>query len=288
MPYTFDVPYATQVQLQQRNGWATCRNLSLLLHHYVPHEIIVRAVIDDRSGKKSAKSQWLAELAARSRSTSQPLFDPDLHSAWVRRWIKLADAHRAIRFRAKCSWRMVVGLGEQSLAETDLLVHPIYGLPYVPGSALKGLTRAYMQFEGGGDDGDAISNNSTTGEPSSLMTRIFGTQQESGAVIFFDAIPANTEPLQLDVDVMNPHYPDYYRDSTGKHPPSDDQKPIPVHFLTVGRATFHFAVAPGDRSTTQDDAHLAATWLKQALRDYGVGAKTNAGYGRFVMPDSGD
>ena len=38
-------------------------------------------------------------------------------------------------------WRMVVGLGNESVYETSMTLHHIYGIPYIPGSALKGIMR---------------------------------------------------------------------------------------------------------------------------------------------------
>ena len=41
------------------------------------------------------------------------------------------------------SWRLVVGLGAASVYETSMTLHHIYGIPYLPGSAIKGITRSY-------------------------------------------------------------------------------------------------------------------------------------------------
>lgn len=41
------------------------------------------------------------------------------------------------------SWRLVVGLGATSVYETSMVLHHIYGIPYLPGSAIKGVTRSY-------------------------------------------------------------------------------------------------------------------------------------------------
>lgn len=104
---------------------------------------------------------------------------------------------------------------------------------------------------------------------------IFGTQSAAGKAIFFDAMPA--EAPRLEIDVMNVHYPDYY----GKDEyPTDSQNPNPIPFLTVGRTPFWFAV--GWREPMDADAHAQAiTWLKTGLTEFGIGAKTAAGYGYF-------
>lgn len=40
-------------------------------------------------------------------------------------------------------WRMVIGLGATHPQETSMTLHHIYGIPYIPGSAIKGVTRHY-------------------------------------------------------------------------------------------------------------------------------------------------
>jgi CRISPR-associated protein Cmr6 len=160
-----------------------------------------------------------------------------------------------------------------------MTLHPLYGLPIIPGSALKGLTRAWVETE----------KNETTqvpvpgGKSISLVERIFGNQREEeiqhgGSVIFFDAILMD-ENFRLTLDIMNPHYPRYYQK---EEPPSNDQNPIPVPFLTVGgRATFLFAIAPRNplNEEQKSDAQAALQWLHQALAEYGIGSKTSSGYG---------
>lgn len=104
---------------------------------------------------------------------------------------------------------------------------------------------------------------------------IFGTPYAAGEAIFFDAMPA--APPVLEIDVMNVHYPEYYG---GDNLPTDNQNPNPIPFLTVGRSPFSFAV--GWRNTVNaTDLHQAEVWLKAGLSEFGVGAKTAAGYGYF-------
>ena len=46
-------------------------------------------------------------------------------------------------FSLTLSWRLAVGLGNPSVYETSMTLHHIYGIPYLPGSAIKGVTRSY-------------------------------------------------------------------------------------------------------------------------------------------------
>lgn len=105
--------------------------------------------------------------------------------------------------------------------------------------------------------------------------RIFGTQHAAGEAIFFDGVPAAAP--QLELDVMNVHYPDYY----GKDKfPSDNQNPNPIPFLTVGRTPFWFAVG-WRKQNDKTGLTQAIHWLKSGLNEFGLGAKTAAGYGYF-------
>lgn len=105
---------------------------------------------------------------------------------------------------------------------------------------------------------------------------IFGTTSHAGAAIFLDALP--TQVPKLELDIMNPHFPNYYQ---GTEFPTDWQNPTPVLFLTVAPNTaFRFAV--GWRGLLNESLRqLAQDWLVHGLRELGAGAKTSAGYGYF-------
>jgi CRISPR-associated protein Cmr6 len=112
---------------------------------------------------------------------------------------------------------------------------------------------------------------------------IFGSTDYGGVCIFYDAVVSalpQTGTL-FEVDVMTPHFPDYYT-SSGSKPPSDDQNPNPINFLTVATGTeFAFAVGVRRRDFDKSLAEKAVKWLKTALYEMGIGAKTAAGYGVF-------
>jgi len=192
-----------------------------------------------------------------------------LLSAYRNRWDRMIDALRAQnyivqKFTLRAASRVIVGLGAGSVLETSIRLHRIYGFPIIPGSALKGVTRAYAELVEGKNESDLV------------FADIFGQgppQSQAGKVLFFDAIPANPANLTLELDVMNPHYGPYYQ---GSEPPADYHNPVPVFFLTIGPGSeFLFAVASRER----DLAERAREWLTTALTKVGIGAKTVAGYG---------
>jgi CRISPR-associated protein Cmr6 len=94
---------------------------------------------------------------------------------------------------------------------------------------------------------------------------------------------------------MTPHFVDYYNSLTSHHivPPSDDQTPNPIAFLTVDVGNlFWFGIIPRHIPPhseaknpcpypTQDLLIAAGTWLQGALIELGGGGKTSAGYGYF-------
>lgn len=235
-----------------------CKNLGLLLDKYPPQTAI------DTSSKSDGKSSWLRGF------TSDNHIDTQLVENVYKRWQSAIAAMQAQHFTATTAWRMVVGLGGETVLETDLTLHHLYGIPFIPGSALKGLTRAYVTGEVEGYKSKKIEDDN------SAIQRIFGSQERAGSVIFFDALPINGK-INFDLDIMNAHYPKYYGE---KQPPANNQDPNPVTFLTVADTTFLFALAPRHPKDTED-VGLAIGWLQKALKDYGIGGKTSAGYGYF-------
>ncbi len=169
-------------------------------------------------------------------------------------------------FECRPEWRFVIGLGSESIYEVSITLHHIYGFPYIPGSAVKGITRSWV-----------INTEFSQIEESALkdevFVNVFGDQKNRGKVVFMDAFPK--ENPTIEVDIMNPHYNEYY--SEGK-PPADYLSPVPVQFLTVTNTNFEFILMSKDKEMLDK----AKVWLKDALSTYGIGAKTAVGYGYFI------
>lgn len=167
-------------------------------------------------------------------------------------------------FAMNADSRVIVGLGAENVLETSVRLHRVYGFPIIPGSALKGLARSYAELVEGKDEDDDV------------FVRVFGKSPPdaaAGKVIFFDAVPADPTNLNLELDVMNPHYSAYYQ---GNSPPADYLNPVPVFFLaTAPGSEFLFAVASKEAAWAQQ----AQGWLQAGLRKMGIGAKTTSGYG---------
>nr|HPR18850.1 type III-B CRISPR module RAMP protein Cmr6 [Candidatus Cloacimonadota bacterium] len=167
-------------------------------------------------------------------------------------------------------WRMVIGLGSASVYETSITLHHVYGFPYIPGQAVKGVTRNYVICE-------YFEKDEKEAEKNEEFKAIFGSQKQIGKITFFDAYP-QTEP-KLEFDIMNVHYSEYY---SGKKEPTDDQNPNPITFLTVKDTIFFFPIGfPQDQQPDYFTIRgkSISDLLKTALGKKGIGAKTSVGYG---------
>lgn len=250
-------PLPRDTQDSTRSQGHKCRNLGLWLDRFLPYE----QKGDNWELPQQTKCRQDAPL---NLQPVKPLLD-----AWIKRWQGALESYqqhgfKVEQFKATPEWRLVTGLGAPHVLETSLTLHRVYGFPFIPGSTVKGVTRAYAELV------------LRKGEDNPEFRRVFGSQVQAGEVIFFDAIPA--QPPQLRLDVMNPHYSEYYQG--GNTPPADWLSPKPVYFLTVERTPFLFALGARTKGANGLVATVAG-WLKQALQDLGVGAKTAAGYGYF-------
>jgi len=159
--------------------------------------------------------------------------------------------------------RFVTGLGRSHPVENGFAWHPTLGTPFLPGSSIKGLVRAWAER-----DGDPKPDGET-------VERLLGSPRKAGSMCFLDAIPV--EPVPLEADVMTPHYAGWDADS----PPGDWRSPTPIPFLvTAAKTSFLFGFVP--RCTVAaPDLNAVSNWLRSALAWTGGGAKTAVGYGRF-------
>ncbi len=222
----------------------------------------------------------------------------ELWQGFQTRWKHIAS--EALTFEAKPAWRFVTGLGRGGPLEVGFTFHRIYGFPTIPGSSLKGLARMkalvelsehlskpfsalkWLDLPKGSDFEQELvecipPSDAETQQLARWFRLVFGTTREAGTAVFFDAIPIS--PPRLELDVMTPHFSEYYRD--GSKPPADWYNPQPIPFLSVGRGT-QFLFAVGWRAGEDKKPHQQARkWLLEGLRELGVGAKTSAGYGYF-------
>lgn len=204
---------------------------------------------------------------------------PVAYRAFYERWKKALDECKAKTREAEVQGRMIVGLGSESVLETSICLHRTYGVPYIPGSALKGLAASYARSKRVGID--------WTKDNIAYKT-VFGDTDNAGYITFFDALyipDIEYEGQQaLYPDIITVHHQKYYLDTGAA--PTDSDNPIPVPFLSA-MGTYLIALAAPD--LLQSDAWVKATFdiLEEALKTLGIGAKTSSGYGRMkYLPDN--
>ena len=257
----------------------------LLLQRYL-HESAV-----GEEGKSEHKRQ-IIDAAIKSAANADVLA---LYKSAYQRWQQTLPTTNIV---LQTEGRLIVGLGSENVLETGIWLHHTYGLPTLPGSALKGLAAHYCdQVWGQRDNSDPSDDalkfrgprkadrslNRTT-EPHGVFHKLlFGANDESGCIVFHDGwfVPdSDSSPLKL--DVMTPHHPKWL---DGSEPPTDFDSPIPIPFLSVA-GKFHIAVAwyGPERDQANDWTKLALSLLTDALKNWGIGGKTSSGYGRLDVP----
>jgi CRISPR-associated protein Cmr6 len=203
----------------------------------------------------------------------------------------ISDGLRTCVCEVESGGRVVIGIGQKNPAEFGITLHRTWGVPILPGSSLKGIAALgadrYFESPAWRRRGDHAT--ARDGGPTAYDA-LFGDVEEQGAVIFHDAwyVPPASEKNGLHRDVLTVHHPGYYQQGNdGKAEPSDTESPIPVPFMSA-KGAFLIALELHPSLDPATDGHwLKAAWeaLRLGLSRHGVGSKTNAGYGRFELPD---
>lgn len=182
---------------------------------------------------------------------------------------------------------IVHGLGGTHVRENSLIIHPVYGFPYIPGSSLKGVVRRwFIEVFLGGKECHWDEKTEQWRQAAILGRLVFGTQTSAGAAQFFDIFL--TEGLQVKPDILTPHFPDYYAGKE-KQAPEDTLNPVPNQFYSIEVQTADIVftlrdtpVAAAMNLSADDLGGLLANWVRTALQELGLGGKTSSGYGRFM------
>ncbi len=175
--------------------------------------------------------------------------------------------------------KMAVGLGAEGVLENSLAIHRTWGMPYIPGSALKGLAASFAHQHLGAAwhrDGE-------------LYNLVFGKTDDAGFITFYDALfvsgsgkPIGKQPFAA--QTLTPHHKDYYQAKPDKvqSAPADWDDPMPIPFLAAtGKYLIAISVEEGGENLR------TAAWqvLIRALEHEGIGAKTSSGFGRLKISE---
>lgn len=241
----------------------------------------------------------LAESLAKVSWDSKDL--STLRAQHTRRFLALfrsAFGQRAAMTIAQLEGRLAINLADSLIQNAGICLDRLFGLPFIPGSAVKGACR-HAAFE-------ELKSASPEGQPRlfDLFRAVFGTadndfkngelvpfqrlltgraENQKGAISFLPAYPVNE--ARVVVDLTNVHYPDYYRSGRTEDLSKERPQPNPFPAVEVG-AQFAFCLV--QNGVDNDPSLLAAAtrWLEAALTIGGLGAKTASGYGWFSLrPD---
>ena len=256
----------------------------------------------------AARHAWekVLRLTANDKATMRALAARQSHTAQSTPHTLTLDAIATAPF--------TTGLGNEHPLENGFAFLNPYGLPYLPGSGVKGVLRQAARELTSGDWGDPQGWDAGTihllerrGHATiqlSIIDVLFGRETPDGdgdhvrgALSFWDALPQIPGDT-LAVDIMTPHQSHYYQkrqdrksgDSTSPH---DSGAPNPISFLTLPPGTgfaFHVVcdqahlerLAP-DLAHNQRWQTLLTAAFEHAFEWLGFGAKTAVGYGAMQV-----
>jgi CRISPR-associated protein Cmr6 len=264
---------------------------------------------EEREVRKENKVSALAQAGKLNSNDLQTM------QAIAARQLQLAglSAH-TLTLDAIATAPFTTGLGNEHPLENGFAFLNPYGLPYLPGSGIKGVLRQAARELASGEWGDPQGWSSEkihlleipAGKPIKLspIDVLFGlesqdrdTEQVRGALNFWDALP-QIPGDRLAVDIMTPHQSHYYQqrnehNSGNSVSPHDSGQPNPISFLTLPPATAftfhvqcnlpHLARLAPDLATDNRWQTLLSAAFEHAFAWLGFGAKTAVGYGAMEL-----
>lgn len=235
---------------------ATCSHAGLWMDKYIS--------LQSRE-EKGARAAFVREVAS--------IPEPEAYAGFFWRWRSCLDSTGARAENARVKGRLIVGLGAEGVLEVSIALHRTYGVPFIPGAALKGLSAAFARRHCG--DGWHKGGR--------YYRAVFGEGDDRGYVSFHDALYVPGSGLggrALWPDVLTPHHPNYNQGVGTTPPPADWDDPNPVPMLSATGSYLVALSAPAGCEAWRDRAFEI---LAHALRVEGVGAKTSSGYGRLQV-----
>ncbi|MBI2528930.1 MAG: type III-B CRISPR module RAMP protein Cmr6 [Candidatus Rokubacteria bacterium] len=251
---------------------------------------------DLRQIDKQQKASAMAPLEGRNGQAITG--DAALHAALLARqaaaFAGLRDRFPGIGWRLQSLTPFVTGIGQPHPLENGFAFLKPYGLPYLAASGVKGAVRAAclsVWRERHGSDAEAVRRLSKHyfGSEDKEIERGRAVEHTRGALVFFDLLPeppaAGKKPL-FRLDVVNPHYANYYGGQKGDVP-ADWYSPVPTYFLTLRDDlawTLRVIYAPVRPQDARPDwLGEVGPGIERALTEGGLGAKKTWGYGLFAL-----
>lgn len=147
--------------------------------------------------------------------------------------------------------------------------HPLYGVPYIPASTIKGLLRSSWNTL-------FVNGKENQQEAEQREQQLFGgvdSKESLAKLIFFDTYPSQ---FALTLDIQTPHYGEYYQ---GEKEPTDDQKLVPITLICLKDVRFKMWIACEDSEIWSQEEQNIHKAVQCMVEEYGIGAKTALGYG---------
>jgi CRISPR type III-B/RAMP module RAMP protein Cmr6 len=263
-----------------------------------------------RNPEKSGRLQAEANLAQRLASTQAEAQDArELRRRHSRRLVALvrsAFGERASITVAKLEGRLAINLADGLLQNAGICLDRLFGLPYIPGSAVKGVCRhaalAELTAAGGAEHRrlfllfrrvfGTADNDFDNGELRPFRPLLAGLpENQKGGITFLPAHPV--DDAKVVVDLTNVHYPLYYGGDRrrgiqpGKSESLAEEKPQPNPFPAVeSGARFAFLLVLNGMDEDSSLLRTSEAWLEEALTIRGLGAKIASGYGWFSVDEA--
>jgi CRISPR-associated protein Cmr6 len=292
----------------------SCRNALKDLKEGSNASLLLAKYLTCNKGGDGDKNEALGEIQAlRDRVKFAVTLDSTkaLYEAAFKRWQRNLDENGAVGYRYSTDGPMVIGMSGATPLDTGLTLNPLFGVPMIPGSAIKGMVAHYCsEVLGAAEGGEAFKGpaldekNRPTQSAGAVYEALFGkiashkdaetghidnnAEEFGGFITFYDAwlVPESLCGSIRD-DVMTPHHMEYYGGSQDL--PTDFDSPNPVSLLTVcGNFEFRIGCCETDKEKRNQWIKLVADMLTKALKAYGIGGKTRTGYGRMKPAGGGE
>lgn len=273
----------------------------------------VLAPVVDGAVPDEARATWLNRIARTSL--------PDGYASALQLWSDTLAGDESRAAEAELASRMLLGHGNASAIDVGLTLHATWGVPVIPGTALKGLLNHYVDVVLGPADAERAHHPLDPNAPADVRDRLAWKgvtwrgsriQDAPGAIhrALFGSPAAESDDEWREVDpaVGQRRGLVVFHDAWMVPPPKVAPF-LAVDVLTVHQKAYYdrqgaqggphdhddpnpvgfLSVAPGTRflialSGPPKWTALAHMLLREALCEWGVGGKTSAGYGR-IRPD---
>ncbi|MFO1498739.1 MAG: type III-B CRISPR module RAMP protein Cmr6 [Verrucomicrobiota bacterium] len=265
--------------------------------HNVQPRVVARKERDAHVAEKMASVARVDGTLARSANQNAKDFLADLMKSF---------AGGVATFEATLGARMMINLAGGVVENAGIALDRCFGLPFIPGSAVKGITRAQALAEIRDTQGiekarllrmalllfgfgarDLKGDFGAAGgiQEALAISDEWEVEEFKGCACFLPAYPTSSPTLV--VDMVNPHYPEYY--SGRRMRAEDNESPIPNYFPAVeAGSSFGFALVinrvPPDWGVNAENLlDQLKQWVERAVTSRGAGAKTASGYGWFEL-----